>query len=69
VGALKIVHEKYRQKRTAMEKESFSRTFDEAIAFAPEIKPHINKAHDDMNPLKVLRLFEAITSEVRTIED
>ncbi|KAI8055130.1 hypothetical protein BDF22DRAFT_725512 [Syncephalis plumigaleata] len=63
VGALKIVHEKYRQKRTAMEKEDFRRTFDEAITFAPELKPHINKAHDDMNPLKVLRLFEAITSE------
>ncbi|RKP22725.1 hypothetical protein SYNPS1DRAFT_19660, partial [Syncephalis pseudoplumigaleata] len=63
VGALKIIHEKYRQKRTAAEKEAFKGTFNEAIAFAPEIKPHISKAHDDMNPLKVLRLFESITTE------
>ncbi|KAI9595031.1 beta and beta-prime subunits of DNA dependent RNA-polymerase [Syncephalis fuscata] len=63
VGALKIIHEKYRQKRTAAEKEEFKRSFEEAAAFAPEIKSHISKAHDDMNPLKVLRLFEAISSE------
>ncbi|RKP06871.1 beta and beta-prime subunits of DNA dependent RNA-polymerase [Thamnocephalis sphaerospora] len=63
VGALKIIHEKFRQKRTATEKDAFRRTFDTAVEFAPDIKAHLSKAHDDMNPLKVLRLFEAISSE------
>jgi DNA-directed RNA polymerase III subunit RPC1 len=64
VGALKIVHEKFRQKRTALEKEEFRHTFDTAVAFAPEIKPHLSKAHEDLDPIRVRQLFEAVTSEV-----
>ena len=64
VGALRIVHEKFRAKKVAGEYEQFKNSFSNAIAAAPELKPHIDKAHEDMNPLRVLNLFKAITDEV-----
>ncbi|KAF9919505.1 hypothetical protein FBU30_010929 [Linnemannia zychae] len=63
VGALRIVHEKFRAKRVAGEYEQFKQSFTNAIAAAPEMKPHIDKAHEDLNPLKVLNLFKAISDE------
>ncbi|KAF8977809.1 hypothetical protein BGZ46_007106 [Entomortierella lignicola] len=63
VGALKIVHEKYRAKKVAEEYEAFKNSFNSAIESAPEIKSHISKAQEDMNPLRVLNLFKAITDE------
>ncbi|KAG0310942.1 hypothetical protein BGZ97_012208 [Linnemannia gamsii] len=63
VGALRIVHEKFRAKKVAGEYEQFKQSFSNAIAAAPELKPHIDKAHEDMNPLRVLNLFKAISDE------
>ncbi|RUS34443.1 putative RPO31-DNA-directed RNA polymerase III, 160 kd subunit [Jimgerdemannia flammicorona] len=63
VSALKIVHEKFRAKRTHDEHEEFKRTFDMAVATIPELKAHLNKAQEDMNPLKVLTLFQQISPE------
>ncbi|KAF9569256.1 hypothetical protein EC968_002626 [Mortierella alpina] len=63
VGALRIVHEKFRAKRALEEYEQFKSTFNNAIAAAPDMKPHIGKAHEDMNPLRVLNLFKAISDE------
>ncbi|KAF9109757.1 hypothetical protein BGX27_007243 [Mortierella sp. AM989] len=63
VGALRIVHEKYRAKKVAEEYEQFKSTFNTAIEAAPEMKAHISKAQEDMNPLRVLNLFKAITDE------
>ncbi|KAF9083486.1 hypothetical protein BGX23_011391 [Mortierella sp. AD031] len=63
VGALRIVHEKFRAKKVADEYEQFKQSFTNAIAAAPEMKPHIDKAHEDMNPLRVLNLFKAISDE------
>ncbi|KAK9768440.1 DNA-directed RNA polymerase III subunit C1 (rpo31) [Basidiobolus ranarum] len=63
VGPLKITHEKFRAKRTASEQESFKQTFENAIAFAPELKSHVGKAQEDMNPLRVMQLFEKIIAE------
>ncbi|RUS21913.1 RNA polymerase Rpb1, domain 1-domain-containing protein [Endogone sp. FLAS-F59071] len=63
VGALKIVHEKFRAKRTHEEHEQFKKSFDMAVATIPELKTHLNKAQEDMNPLKVLKLFQQISSE------
>ncbi|KAF8945157.1 hypothetical protein BGZ47_003153 [Haplosporangium gracile] len=63
VGALRIVHEKFRAKKVAGEYEQFKNSFSNAIAAAPELKPHIDKAHEDMNPLRVLNLFKAISDE------
>lgn len=64
MGALRIVHEKFRAKKVADEYEQFKSSFNNAIAAAPDMKPHISKAHEDMNPLKVLNLFKAISDDV-----
>ncbi|KAI8370510.1 uncharacterized protein BYT42DRAFT_502192 [Radiomyces spectabilis] len=63
VGPMKITHDKYRLKRVAHEAEEFRKTFDAAANSMPEIKPHISKAQDDLNPLRVLRLFQRISPE------
>jgi DNA-directed RNA polymerase III subunit RPC1 len=64
VGALRIVHEKYRAKKVAEEYEQFKNTFNNALEAVPEMKAHISKAQEDMNPLRVLNLFKAISDEV-----
>lgn len=63
VGPMKITHDKYRLKRVDAEAEQFRKTFEAAAASMPEIKPHISKAQDDLNPLRVLRLFQRISPE------
>ncbi|KAI8635919.1 hypothetical protein BD408DRAFT_426964 [Parasitella parasitica] len=63
VGPMKITHDKYRLKRVDAEAEQFRKTFETAAASMPEIKPHISKAQDDLNPLRVLRLFQRISPE------
>lgn len=64
VGALKIVHEKYRAKKTAAEQATFHQSFDTASQLIPELRSHINKAQDDLNPIKVYEMFQKISSEV-----
>jgi DNA-directed RNA polymerase III subunit RPC1 len=66
VGALKITHDLFKRdsKRNEKLKVDFEKTFAESIKTMPEIKSHINKAQDDMNPLKVLKLFQRISPEV-----
>lgn len=68
IGPMKITHDKYRLKRVATEAEEFRKTFNTAAATMPELKPHISKAQDDLNPLRVLRLFQKVTPEVRIKE-
>ncbi|KAI9497890.1 hypothetical protein BDB00DRAFT_755731 [Zychaea mexicana] len=63
VGPMKITHDKYRLKRVANEAEEFRKSFNAAANTMPEIKTHIAKAQDDLNPLKVLRLFQRVTPE------
>ncbi|KAI8580455.1 hypothetical protein K450DRAFT_237114 [Umbelopsis ramanniana AG] len=65
VGALKITHDLFKRdsKRNEKLKVDFEKTFAESIKTMPEIKSHINKAQDDMNPLKVLKLFQRISPE------
>ncbi|KAK0536264.1 DNA-directed RNA polymerase III subunit C1 (rpo31) [Tilletia horrida] len=64
-GQLKIVHEKFRQaKKSKDEKEAFLRTFETAKKLGGgDITPHLGRAQDDMNPLKVLELFKRISDE------
>ncbi|PPQ95505.1 hypothetical protein CVT26_008533 [Gymnopilus dilepis] len=63
-GALKIIHDKFRAKKTADELEKFRRTFASAIEAQKELAMYINKAvHEDLNPLKVLDLFRRISDE------
>lgn len=67
-GLLKIVHEPFRAKKVADQKIQFHKTFDNAIQFHTgtainDIKPHLNKAQEDLNPLKCLDLFKRISDE------
>jgi DNA-directed RNA polymerase III subunit RPC1 len=65
-GVLKIIHDKFRAKKTANEMEVWKRTFAPAIEAQKELGMYINKAvHEDLNPLKVLDLFKRISDEVR----
>lgn len=64
-GALKIIHDKFRAKKTADEMEKWKKTFAPAIEAQKELAVFINKAvHEDLNPLKVLDLFRRISDEV-----
>lgn len=69
-GPLKIVHEKFRQKKLAGEKDEFHKTFSTAVKMSSgsgaglgDLKPHLHKAQEDLNPLKVLDLFKRISDE------
>jgi DNA-directed RNA polymerase III subunit RPC1 len=65
-GALKIIHDKFRAKKTADELEKFKESFASAVEAQKELGMYINKAvHEDLNPLKVLDLFRRISDEVR----
>lgn len=64
-GALKIIHDKFRAKKTAVEMEAWKKTFTSAVEAQKELSMYINKAvHEDLNPLKVLDLFKRISNEV-----
>lgn len=66
-GALKIIHDKFRAKKTAEEMEKWKKTFAPAIEAQKELSMYINKAvHEELNPLKVLDLFRRISDEVNT---
>lgn len=68
VGAIKIVHDKFRAKKTADELERFKKSFATAIEAQKEIALYINKAVlEDLNPLKVLDLFKRISDEVSIV--
>ncbi|EIM85461.1 beta and beta-prime subunits of DNA dependent RNA-polymerase [Stereum hirsutum FP-91666 SS1] len=63
-GALKIVHDKFRAKKTAEEMEKFKRSFAPAVEAQKELGQYINKAvMEDLNALKVLDLFKRISAE------
>ncbi|KAI9845198.1 MAG: hypothetical protein M1838_001838 [Thelocarpon superellum] len=68
VGALKIVHDKYRafnlskavKKQPPVCKMEFDRSFTEAKRANVELDKHLKKALDDLNPLRVLNLLRRI---------
>lgn len=65
-GALKIIHDKFRAKKTADELERFKRSFTNAIDAQKDLAMYVNRAvHEDLNPLKVLDLFKRMSDEVR----
>lgn len=65
---LKLIHDKFKAKNAKNDdlRRSFHKTFDAAVANAAELKPHIGKAHEDLNPLIIYELFQKINSEVRS---
>ncbi|ORX66823.1 DNA-directed RNA polymerase III largest subunit [Linderina pennispora] len=63
-GPLKIVHDKYRQKRTADEQEDYRKTLANAVDADPQLKPFVEKAQtEEMTPLRVYQLFKNISDE------
>lgn len=70
VGALKIIHEKFRAganpRKTSIPGgglDTFRSQFQKAIEANSELKPHVAKAAEDLNPLRALELFDELTSE------
>lgn len=65
VGALKVIHEKFKKKTKNLipEEAAFKATFNTAVELDPYLKSHISKAHHDLNPLVVQALFERISAE------
>lgn len=65
-GALKIVHDKFRAKKTADELERFKAGFANAVQAQKDIAMFVARAaQEDLNPLKVLDLFKRMSDEVR----
>ncbi|OXG15683.1 DNA-directed RNA polymerase III subunit RPC1 [Cryptococcus neoformans Tu401-1] len=62
-GPLRISHEPYRAAKMASMKDEWMATFKNAVAENQAVATHLSKAVDDLNPLKVLNLFERITAE------
>ena len=63
-GALKIIHDKFRAKKTADEMEKWKKTFNSAIEAQKDLSMYLNRAvHEELNPLKVLDLFKRISDE------
>lgn len=63
VGVMRIVHEKFRAKSKAHELETFRNDFQHVLDHVPDIGQHLPKAHDDLNPQRVLQLFCNISAE------
>lgn len=65
VSPLRLVHERYKASRKAQEADiaAFKSTFEAVLESAPEMRYHMSKAQDDLDPLRVLTLFQSITDE------
>eukprot|EP01135_Chromosphaera_perkinsii_P006114 Nk52_evm1s403 gene=Nk52_evmTU1s403 len=63
VGALKITHEKYKVKGCDDVIAEHREALENAVAYNKDIKAFLSRAQEDLNPLKVLRLFERISAE------
>ncbi|BFZ57438.1 DNA-directed RNA polymerase III subunit C1 (rpo31) [Savitreella phatthalungensis] len=62
-GPLKIIHDKYRYAGRKGEdaKREFDNSFVKAVQASQDMRSHLNKAMDDLNPLRVLNLFQRIS--------
>jgi DNA-directed RNA polymerase III subunit RPC1 len=60
VGVFRIIHDESSKNRNNME---YIHSFDEVIEQYPDLKTIINKSQEDLNPLRVLELFQNITDE------
>lgn len=61
---MKISHEPYRASKMADAKKEWMEGFQTVIGEQQGIGTHLNKAVQDMNPLKVLELFKRVSAEV-----
>ncbi|KIM21606.1 hypothetical protein M408DRAFT_18355 [Serendipita vermifera MAFF 305830] len=63
-AALKIVHERFRQKKLAADAERWRQSFSSAIKFQGDLERVLgSKGAEELNPLKVLDLFKRMTAE------
>ncbi|GAA5868140.1 hypothetical protein JCM8547_003356 [Rhodosporidiobolus lusitaniae] len=74
IGAMRIGHEKWRGRNLKKDAggrdgaegkgnyQSWKASFEEAIREDKQIEAHVDKAIDDLNPLKVLALFRKVTA-------
>ncbi|KAJ1722620.1 DNA-directed RNA polymerase III subunit C1 (rpo31), partial [Coemansia erecta] len=63
-GPLKIVHDKFRQKRTADEQEIYRRTLANAVNADPQLGTFVSKSlSEEMTPLIVYQMFKNISDE------
>eukprot|EP00232_Nephroselmis_pyriformis_P008411 CAMPEP_0182876754 /NCGR_PEP_ID=MMETSP0034_2-20130328/14327_1 /TAXON_ID=156128 /ORGANISM="Nephroselmis pyriformis, Strain CCMP717" /LENGTH=1384 /DNA_ID=CAMNT_0025009559 /DNA_START=143 /DNA_END=4294 /DNA_ORIENTATION=- len=60
-STLKIVHDKYAKNPPLM--EAFQKEFDEAVKHNEGLRANLGKVQDDLNPIRVLGLFERILQE------
>ncbi len=60
---MKVVHDKYAKDVDL--REEVAHQFDQAVEYNKDLKPFVGRVQDDLNPLRVLWLFQNITSEVR----
>lgn len=63
VGALKVIHEKFKKKHKTEEEAQFRKSFDVQVALEPYLKTYVGRAQEDLNPLVVQSLFERISAE------
>ncbi|KJE94482.1 polymerase III polypeptide A [Capsaspora owczarzaki ATCC 30864] len=65
VAFMKLSHDTYRmsEKQRSDDRVDFLNSFQEAVARNKDLRPLLTKAMDELNPLRVLRLFEAIPNE------
>ena len=67
-GLLKILHEKYptarNKKKQTVESREFQDLITEVAQDNKDMLPHIGKAQEILNPLRVLYLFKSIPDEV-----
>lgn len=63
-AALKIVHERFRQKKLTEEAEKWRQSFSNAIKVQNDLDRALSiKGAEELNPLKVLDLFKRMTAE------
>ncbi|PNW84960.1 hypothetical protein CHLRE_03g165750v5 [Chlamydomonas reinhardtii] len=60
-GALKIVHERFAKNVTLF--EEYKETLSDAMKYNDQLKGHLHRLADDLHPLRVRALFEAIPDE------
>ena len=64
---LKIIHEKYTSNKAEQEKRE--RAFEEAMKHNDQLRQHISRAQDDLNPIRVLQIFKRIAEKDLSLLD
>lgn len=67
-GFLKIVHEKFRSRGSASERDiDFDRQVTEIVKWNPELKQYLIKSVELLTPLRAYKLLSRLTSEDMTL--